>query len=442
MFGSALVLYTLIPGNAALVAQPQTALLSARRQIPSLPAQPERVVAIQVHGNTITPDDDVVRASGLSAGIIFYEQLLAETTARLEATKLFDRVEVLKRFASISDPTQIVVLIQVDEGPVRIDRGMPGLPGGAGLPGRLPRATKRGPFNVMFAPLLNAEDGYGLAYGAQISVTGHRHTSTRLVVPLSWGGDKRAAAELQKEFAAPLAPQLRVGGLVQERVHPFFKEDAGRKRAWGRAEWQLMKPLRAGTTLAWQTSTLLDRKDTTRSVGADVVVDTRLDPVLPRNAVFARAGVDRLAFSDRAIVKTELEMNGYLGLYRGNELAVRALREDMSRPAPPYFKSILGGTNNLRGFRAGHSIGDTLVAGSVEVRMPLSSPLSVATFGANAFIDAATAYDKGQIFRDQQFRKGIGAGLWASAAVFRVSLMVAHGMGAGNRVHFAAGLTF
>ena len=405
----------------------------------TLLAQQPTIVAVQVHGNTITPDDDIVRASGLSVGLAFSEQLLAETTARLQATKRFDRVEVLKRFASISDPAQIVLVIQVDEGPVRID---PGVPAVAGVPARPPRATKRGPFNVMFAPLLDAEDGYGLAYGAQISVSGHRNTSTRLVAPLSWGGDKRAGAELQKEFAAPFAPQLRVGGLVQERVHPFFKEDAGRKRVWGRAEWQLMKPLRAGTTLAWQTSTLLDRRDTTRSIGGDVVLDTRLDPMLPRNAVFVRAAVDRLAFSDRAIVKTELEANGYIGLYRANVLAVRALREDMSRPAPPFFKSILGGASNLRGFRAGHSIGDTLVAGSAELRMPLSSPLSVATFGASAFVDAAAAYDKGEIFRDQRFRKGIGAGLWASAAVFRMSLMFAHGIGAGNRVHFGAGFTF
>ena len=50
--------------------------------------------------------------------------------------------------------------------------------------------------------------------------------------------------------------------------------------------------------------------------------------------------------------------------------------------------------------------------------------------------------DKGQKFRDQRLRKGVGAGLWASAALFRISLMVAHGIGEGNRVHFGAGLTF
>jgi outer membrane protein assembly factor BamA len=262
------------------------------------------------------------------------------------------------------------------------------------------------------------------------------------------GGDKRASAEFQKEFAPRFAPQLKAGALVQRRTHPFFEEHADRKRVWGRAEWQLVKPLRAGSTLAWQKSSLLNRHDTTRSIGGDLILDTRLDPVMPRNAVYARAAVERLALlgdraiGDRAIVKTELEGNGYIGLFRGNVLAVRALREDMNHVAPLYFKSILGGSSNLRGFRAGYGVGDTLVAGSVELRMPLTSPLNIARFGASVFVDAATAYDKGQKFRDQDLRKGVGAGFWASAALFRLSLMVAHGIGEGNRVHFGAGLTF
>ena len=413
---------------------------------PAIVAQQERIVAIQVHGNTLTPDAEIILASGLSEGA-FSDDLLAQATARLKTTKRFERVEVLKRYASISDATQIVIVIQVDEGPVRIASPVPGVPDVPGVPGRSPRAVKRGPVNIMFVPLLDAEDGYGLTYGAQMAITGHRNTSSRLVVPLSWGGDKRAAAEFQKEFAPRFAPQLKAGALVQRRTHPFFKEHADRKRVWGRAEWQLVKPLRAGSTLAWQKSSLLDRDDTTRSIGGDLVLDTRLDPVMPRNAVYARAVVERLTFGegaigDRAIVKTELEGNGYIGLFRGNVLALRVLREDMNRSAPPYFKSILGGSSNLRGFRAGYGVGDTLVAGSVELRMPLTSPLNIARFGTSVFVDAATAYDKGQKFRDQRLRKGVGAGLWASAALFRISLMVAHGIGEGNRVHFGAGLTF
>ena len=38
--------------------------------------------------------------------------------------------------------------------------------------------------------------------------------------------------------------------------------------------------------------------------------------------------------------------------------------------------------------------------------------------------------------------KGVGAGVWLIAALFQLNLSVAHGLGAGTRVHFGAGLTF
>ncbi len=403
-------------------------------------AQQEVIVAIQVQGNTLTPDEDVVNASGLSLNMPFSEPLLAEAADRLTATRLFQHVDALKRYASITDPTQVAVLIRVDEGPVRV------VPGA--LPGQAPHVARRSRFHVMFAPLLDAEDGYGFAYGAQLAVTGNATTTSRVLVPLSWGGDKRAGVEFQKEFARRLAPRVRTGGFVQRRTHPFFKSDADIKRVWGRAEFvgsgssRILRWVRAGTTAAWQKATLLDRADTTRSLGADVVLDTRLDPFLPANAVYARAAIDRLRFSSSSLIRTELEATGYLGLFGGNILVLRALREDMSGPAPPYFKSMLGGASNLRGFRAGTAIGDTMAAGSAEVRVPLTSPLTVARLGVNVFVDAGTAYNKGQHFRDQQLKKGVGGGLWATAALFRLSFMVAHGIGAGTRVHFDAGLTF
>ena len=97
-----------------------------------LSAQQEVIVAIQVHGNTLTADADIVRASGLSEGAAFSDSLLSDAEARLRSSGRFDDVEVLKRYASISDPTQILVLIRVDEGPVRID--LPEIPG----PGQKP----------------------------------------------------------------------------------------------------------------------------------------------------------------------------------------------------------------------------------------------------------------------------------------------------------------
>lgn len=409
-----------------------------------LSAQQETIVAIQVHGNTLTPDAEVIGASGLREGSAFSEEVVAAAIGRLKNTKRYDRVEILKRYASITDPTQVILVVQVDEGPVRIDMGpLPGVPTVPGLPGRTPRVVKRGPVNMMFVPLLDAEDGYGLAYGAQMAVTGHRNTSARVVIPASWGGDKRVAAEFQKEFQSRFVPQIRAGGLVQRRTHPFYEQNADRKRMWIRGEWPFVKVLRAGVTAAWQTSSLAGEDDTARSAGADVTLDTRLDPILPRNAVFARAAVERLSFRESgSAVRTDLEANGYVGLLGGNVLALRAAREDMSRPALPYYKSILGGSRNLRGFRAGYAVGDTLAAFSVELRTPLTSPLNFGRFGTSLFVDAARAYDKGEKFGDRPVRKGVGAGIWASAAVFRMSLAFARGIGEGNRVHFAAGLTF
>ena len=62
--------------------------------------------------------------------------------------------------------------------------------------------------------------------------------------------------------------------------------------------------------------------------------------------------------------------------------------------------------------------------------------------GTMTFLDAGTAYDHGAHFSDQHLRKGVGAGVWLIAALFQLNLSVAHGLGAGTRVHFGAGLTF
>jgi len=115
---------------------------------------------------------------------------------------------------------------------------------------------------------------------------------------------------------------------------------------------------------------------------------------------------------------------------------VRALREDADRAVPPYLKSMLGGVPNLRGFRRGAAVGDTLVAGSLELRVPLTSPLSIGKFGITTFVDVAKAYDKGQRFGDQKFERGVGGGVWLSLAFLRLNIAVAHGLGASTRVHF------
>ena len=120
---------------------------------------------------------------------------------------------------------------------------------------------------------------------------------------------------------------------------------------------------------------------------------------------------------------------------------MRAIREGADRPLPPYLKSMLGGMPNLRGFRRGAAVGDTLVASSIEVRTPLNSPLRVGRLGVSAFVDLGTTYDHGSRLADQQFERSIGGGAWLSAAMLRLDLVVAHGIGGTTRVHFGATLS-
>ena len=412
----------------------------------ALAAQQEMIVAIQVHGNTVTTSEEIVRASGLAEGIAFSDKLLADASARLEAMGTFDSIDVLKRYASISDATRILIVIQVDEGPVRVDvpdnDAPAGNPPGGGTARGQARVVRRSKLNVMFVPILTAQDGYGLTYGAQFAISGHHSPRRRVVLPASWGGDKRVGAEYQHEFSTRAAPRLRTGGFLQRRTHPFFDDDADRKRIWGRAEWSLTREVRAGTEAAWESTSLAGEENTARSLGADVTVDTRVDPLMPRNAVLLRAGVTQLRLPGRSAVRSELDGSVYIGLIRGAVLSLRGLREDFGEPAPAFYKSVLGGTANLRGFRAGYDVGDTLVAGSAEIRVPTTSPLRMAHFGYSVFIDMATVYDKGQQLKDQKMERGVGAGIWATAPLFRISFAVARGLGSGTRAHIGAGLTF
>jgi outer membrane protein assembly factor BamA len=401
------------------------------------PAAPEVVTEIRVHGNVLTPDAEVRRLTGVDIGTPFTPDTPALVTTRLKATRRFERVEVLKRFASIADPSQIVLVVVVDEGPVRIES----LEGG----NEPPRVVRRGGFGLMYLPLVDFEDGYGFTYGVQLARPNVAGPHSRLSFPLTWGGDKRAAIQLEKNLDGGVLTRVETGASVSRKTNPFFQQDDDRSQIWLRAERAITPSLRAGATAGWQHVSFLDTSTSDRftELGADLTFDTRLDPMLARNAVYARASIEHLDFrSSPAANRTEIDGRGYIGLPGQNILVLRALRQHSDAPLPPYLQPLLGGMSNLRGFKAGVAAGDTLVAGSVEVRAPLTSPLSIGKFGVNAFVDVGTSYNNGQRLSDQTLRRGIGGGIWFSVAVLRLNLAVAHGIGADTRVHFGTTLTF
>ena len=355
--------------------------------------------------------------------------------ARLRALHRFQQVDVRTRYASISDPSQIVLVIIVDEGPVSIES--PDVPGGT------PRVVKsRGP-HFLYFPILSAEDGYGLTYGLRTALADRAGKNSRVSFPFTWGGEKQAGAELEKRFDNGPLSRIVAGASLSRRRNPLFEQDDDRAQLSIRGERQLLPLVRAGAAGSWQHVSFGGVGDAFRQLGADIILDTRVDPVLPRNAIYARAGIERLDFrSVGGVMRTRIDARGYVGLFGQMVLAMRAMREAADGSLPPYEKLLLGGMANLRGFGAGTAAGDTLVAGSAELLVPLTSPLHVGRMGVSAFVDEGTVYDHGGRFADQTLKRGIGGSVWFSAAFVRLSIAVAHGIGASTHVHVGGSLVF
>ena len=395
----------------------------------------EVVAEIFIQGNVATPDQEVIDLTGIKVGSPFGPTTLTDVAARLRAAKRFESIEVLKRFASIDDPTRIALVVIVDEGTVKIEKtGDPASP--------IKVVRTRGP-HLMFLPVLTGEDGYGVTYGARFTLPDPAGKGSRVSFPATWGGEKRAAIEFDKELVHGPLTRVTAEAAISRRTHPFFEQDDDRRRVGAGVEREITRSLRVGASAGWQHVSFLGSKDSFVHAGGDVVLDTRLDPMLARNAVYGRAAWTHFDFkTSDALNQSELEGRGYVGLLGQSVLVVRALRDDADKPRPAYLQPILGSLANLRGFKAGTSVGDTLVAGSVELRLPLVSPLSVGKIGVNAFVDTATIYNKGERLADQTWKRGVGGGVWLSATFVRLNIAVAHGIGATTRVHFGGTFSF
>jgi outer membrane protein assembly factor BamA len=252
--------------------------------------------------------------------------------------------------------------------------------------------------------------------------------------------------------------RVTAGGSISRRENLAFRQDDNRARLFVHGERELSRALRLGATGGWQRASFEGVVDQFAQLGGDIIFDTRVDPVLARNAVYARAGWEHLKFGYRPLAqsvepgsyagyqgsanRTELDGRGYLGLVGQAVLAGRVLRVDSDRPLPPYLQPELGGLNTLRGFRAESFVGDTLVAMSAEVILPLTSAIKIGKVGVSAFVDRGTVYNIGERFSDQTLREGYGGSVWFAAAFLRLNIAVAHGRGASTRVHVGGNVTF
>jgi outer membrane protein assembly factor BamA len=399
------------------------------------PPTGEVIAEVRVHGNQIVGDEEVLQIAAITVGTPFSDAVLADATARLKASGKFDTVDVVKRYASIEDPTKILVMIIVNEGPVRIVM--------SGVAGVMPTIEKRSFLsNLMFIPVLEGSDGYGLTFGARVAYPRIIGRSSRLSVPLLLGGTKRVGLELDRTFVRGPFTRLEFAGAIQRRNNPAYDVNDTRRLFWARGQ-RAMGPVRVGISTGYQDVTFAEAKDAFSTIGFDVTLDTRRDTALPRNAIQVAAWAERTFLrGGDAITRARVDGRGYIGLFGQHVLMVHLLYEYANAPVPVYMRPILGGFNTLRGFETGFRTGDLLAAGSLEWRVPINSPVRFGRLGITLFSDWGTSWDHGQRIDQVPLFNGIGATAWYSLASFRISVAVANGINSGVRVHFSGGIGF
>jgi outer membrane protein assembly factor BamA len=391
---------------------------------------PGIVGEVRVHGNHTTPDADIMGIVGDLVGKPATDQLIAEVEIKLERSGRFDGVEVRKRFRSIENPDDILVMIVVDE--------VPGVDPLDLTPSPMRKFWSSG----MFMPILHSEDGYGFTYGARVSFVDRLGPRSRVSVPVTWGGERQARVQLERSFQAGPIERIAADYGIIRRENPHY-ELADRRVSFGvRAESAPTRWLRFGAGSRRDAVDFGGIHDTVSRVGGDVTADTRVDPAFPRNAVHAIFGIERVTFDTGRANQRTVDARGYVGLFRQIVLAVRGVSVTTDTPLPDYEHNLLGGAANLRGYDAGYKAGDNLAAASAELRIPLTSPLNVGRFGVKAFVDWGTIYGAGEKLSDQSFDRGIGGGAYLHLTVVSVSLDVARSQTGNTRFHFGMGVTF
>jgi outer membrane protein assembly factor BamA len=391
---------------------------------PPTAGQPVEVVeSVVVHGNHTTPTGDVLALAGTVTGQAMTATLVDEVRQRLESSGRFAGVDVRKRYLSIDDPTRVLIVIVVDEHE------------GISEDDLTPSPWKRFSASGMWLPVLQYQEGYGFTYGARFSFIDRLGPRTRISVPLTWGGERQAQLELERTFEGPVARVVGGGGIVR-RENPFHEIGDLRETVFGRVESAPRAWLRAGAGARFSQVDFGELEEPLTTIGADLVLDTRRDPALPRNAVYALVGVERVGFDARALGRAPQEGNpslsarrvtfdgrGYVGLFRQIVFAIRAQSITSPDPLPPFEQALLGGIPSLRGWDVGSHAGDNLAAASAEILMPLTSPLQqFARLGVKVFYDVGATYDAGQRMEDQRFDAGYGAGVFLNATVFTFGL--------------------
>ena len=434
-------------GDPETVTVPVLALTDGGSEPPVLAwQQPEIVREIRVHGNAAVGEPEVLKIAGLVVGVTVDDAVLADVERRLRDSGHFETIEVRKRYRSLTDPTDVAIVLLVHEKVgVRTNAS-----------GEIERPViDRINNRIMFLPILNFVDGYGFTYGARFSTVDLLGGDERLSVPLTWGGTRRVALEADRTFKR--GPFTRLFGSVGlwQRENPGFTLEADdddstterRVEFKGRAERNVAQLVTLGIESS-QASVDFGPLPTTDqwTIGADAAIDTRTNPAFPANAVYFGAAWNALRADgfDEPINRYTLDGRGYLRLIGQPVLAGRVQYFAADAELPLHERWLVGGSASLRGFRAGSFNGNKALIASAELRIPLTSVVSGGKLGMTVFADAAKVGDSVVRLEDARWNKSAGAGLFLIASIFRLNLDVGRQLrdGGSTRVHLSSGFAF
>ena len=404
--------------------------------ITSVAAQPpissEVVTELRIHGNYSVPDADVMRLAGIAPGDRIGPDTVDSIVARLRASERFDDVEVRKRYTSLTRSDEVALIVLVHERPAPVERNP------------MVRALYTASRQTLFLPIIDYAEGHGLTYGARFSLVDMLGDRGRLTVPLTLGGTRQAALELEKRFDAGVVHAVRAGAATSRQENQHYRVSDRRINVWVGADRNVAGALRVSAQVSVSDVAfgLIDERLATYRVGLEL--DTRRTIGFPRDAVFVRAGWQWLdpTGGAGAIAQPQLDARGFIGLFGQSVLALRAQYQGASAAVPAYAQPLLGGGGTVRGHQVGMRAGDRLAAASAELRLPLSSPMSFGTAGVRLFVDTGAVWDVDMLLRKTRFSQGVGVGVFLGTAFINLQLDLAHDLRGRVRLHVATSVSF
>ena len=378
----------------------------------------EIVVEVRVHGNHSIADEEILALAGVVVG-----QNLDDTTAslleeRLWASGRFDTVEVRKRYRSLTDDGQLVLVIVVHEKERWVDK-------------------------LLFLPILQLTEEYGLTYGARVTGVGMLGGDERLSLPLSWGGIKRAALEFDLDLDQRALSRVQVAFSASRRENPHYQIDDDRLEVRGRAMRRVGR-LRLELHGGWSKVSFEPLDERFVDYGVSLTLDTRRQAFLPREAVVAGFGWQGMKFLDRGhpINRYRFEVGAFKGVVGQAVLSLQAEYRVADRQLPLYEQAWLGGTSSLRGYRAGEFAGDNLARSSLELRVPIKSPLGGSRAAVGIFFDSGAVYNHDRALGEARFHHATGISVFLAAPFAALNLDLAHDLQRSWRLHLNSGIRF